>query len=101
MLGYGERPWADVVDGMAGCAHLGKTDLSLPRAAPPDLVAKRNLPCTPDPWGIRRNVPGQPGCAVDVDADVVTAQHHVHAVPPPRLERLVHGERWVAVRVRS
>jgi hypothetical protein len=30
----------------------------------------------------------------------VSRDHHVYTVPPPRLERLVHGERWVAARVR-
>ena len=30
----------------------------------------------------------------------MSRDHHVYTVPPPRLERLVHGERWVAARVR-
>ena len=43
----GEGTRLDIVDSMARCAHLGKTDLALPRAASMDLIAKRNLPCGP------------------------------------------------------
>jgi len=62
------------------------TDFALPGFATVHLVAKRNLPAAPDAWGIRRKALGQPGPAVDDDADPFTAQRQLHAVPPLSLE---------------
>ena len=91
-----ERARADIVDGMAGCAHLGMTDLTLPWTAAVDLVAKRNLPCTPHPCRICWKVPGQPGRAVDGDANIGAPQYHIHTGPPMRPENPSDDERRLA-----
>ena len=94
---YRQCARTDVIDGMARCAYLREADLALPRAAPVDLIAERDLPLAPDAQGISWEVLGQPGPAADVDAQVAVLQYQVHAGPPLRLENPADGERRAAV----
>ena len=96
---YRQRARTDVIDGIARCAHLREADLALPRAAPVDLIAERDLPRAPDAQGIGWEVLGQPGPAADVDAQVAVLQYQVHAGPPLRLENPANDERRVTVGV--
>ena len=98
--GGSTAPGPDVIDGIAGGTDLRKADLALPRTAPVDLVAERNLPRAPGARGIGRDVFGQPGPAADVDAEAAALQDQVHAVPPLRLEDPAEDERRVTVGVR-
>src|SRR5215470_17406939 len=84
--GYQQRARTDVIDGITWCAYLREVDLAVPRAAPVDLVAERELPLAPDPQGIGRQMFGQPGPANDLDAEVSLSHRHIHAGPPLRLE---------------
>jgi hypothetical protein len=65
-----------------------------------DLVAERDLRLAPNPRGIARQMLGQPGLAVDLNAEVAVLQHHIHAGPPLRLENPTNGEQRAAVDIR-